>query len=458
MYQAMKIKFINHSSIIIDTGKEKILCDPWYQGTAFANGWRLLCDDEININDLNFDKLWISHEHPDHFSIPTLKSLNSKKPVLYQKTNDKKVKKYLEIQGHEVTEMTHNKTYNINETKLTTIITEGYDSCILVDNGQHKFLNINDSQLDKENEIKKITKHTPIDLISIQFHYANWAGNIGDEEIPEFKRQNAVERIKKICQICKTNDVILFASFIYYAHEENFYWNKPFSHIDKTLKELDEAGINAIIMMPEDEIEVGNKHHVNEALHKNKESINFWKKKYDAIEIKEFSQKHQLSEIKEQYINFIDKINKNNNTEIFCNSFLKDFRLDIRITDHQKDLKIGLFEKSFKIESSNDKNSWDVSLSSEALSMLFQNDFSLGSITISSRLQFNYINAYKFYFFFLIPYRNNIGSYLTNSISKDLNFAAFKTNGVLKPIFKFNKDAEYEFLEFNKKLNTISLS
>ena len=77
--------------------------------------------------------------------------------------------------------------------------------------------------------------------------------------------------------------------------------------------------------------------------------------------------------------------------------------------------------------------------------MLLQNDFSLGSITISSRLQFNYINAYKFYFFFLIPYRNNIGSYLTNSISKDLNFAAFKTNGVLKPIFKFNEDAEYEF-------------
>ena len=203
MYQAMKIKFINHSSIIIDTGKEKILCDPWYQGTAFANGWRLLYDDEIDINDLNFDKLWISHEHPDHFSIPTLKSLNSKKPVLYQKTNDKKVKKYLEIQGHEVTEMTHNKTYNINETKLTTIITEGYDSCILVDNGQHKFLNINDSQLDKENEIKKITKHTPIDLISIQFHYANWAGNIGDEEIPEFKRQNAVERIKKSVKYVK---------------------------------------------------------------------------------------------------------------------------------------------------------------------------------------------------------------------------------------------------------------
>ena len=99
--------------------------------------------------------------------------------------------------------MTHNKTYNINETKLTTIITEGYDSCILVDNGQHKFLNINDSQLDKENEIKKITKHTPIDLISIQFHYANWAGNIGDEEIPEFKRQNAVERIKKSVKYVK---------------------------------------------------------------------------------------------------------------------------------------------------------------------------------------------------------------------------------------------------------------
>ena len=68
---------------------------------------------------------------------------------------------------------------------------------------------------------------------------------------------------------------MIYSKALAICYEENFYWNKPFSHIDKTLKELDEAGINAIIMMPEDEIEVGNKYDVNEARRKNKKSINF---------------------------------------------------------------------------------------------------------------------------------------------------------------------------------------
>lgn len=451
----MKIRFINHSSIVIETGGEKILCDPWYHGTAFANGWRLLYDNKVDINKIDFDKLWISHEHPDHFSIPTLKSLKSKTSILYQETNDKKVKKYLEAQGHNVTEMAHNKTLYLNKARITTIITEGYDSCILVDNNKCKFLNVNDSQLDKESEIEKISVHTPVDLISIQFHYANWAGNVGDEEIPEYKRQNAVERIKKICQICGTNDVMLFASFIYYAHEENFYWNGPFSHFNETVRALNKAGINAILPTPGDEIEVGNKYHIENALGKNGQALTFWKEKYDAIEIQEFSKTCELNDIEDQYVAFLDKLYKKNNMEMFAGSFVKDFKLNIRITDRKQNLTIGLFEKDFKIYSSDDAELWDVAVSSEALSMLFQNDFALGSITISSRIQFNYLTAYKFYFFFLIPYRNNIGCYLTKSISDDLNFYAFRTNGVLKPIFKFHPAAEHQFVEFNKKLEAL---
>ena len=137
---------------------------------------------------------------------------------------------------------------------------------------------------------------------------------------------------------------------------------------------------------------------------------------------------------------------------------MKDFRLVIYICDLNKELSLGLFEESFEVRESKGIESSDVSLSSEALKMLFQNDFSLGSITISSRIQFNYNNAYKFYFFFLIPYRNNIGTYLNDSIQNDLNFDAFRTNGVLKPIFNFHQKAENNFNDFNKKLCSLILS
>ena len=451
----MKIKFINHSSIIVEINNTKILCDPWYKGTAFANGWRLCHDEAIEINELNFDKIWISHEHPDHFSIPTLKSLKIKKPVYYQHTKDKKVKNYLESQGHTVFELPDNKTHFEKSFKITSIVTEDYDSCILFEDEKFKFLNINDSQLDKEAEKIKIKKHIPIDLISIQFHYANWAGNFGDEEIPKFKKKQALNRIKEICKLCGTKNVILFASFIYYSHEENFYWNKPFNDIINTIIELKNDGLNPIIMTPHQEITLDSSNNFEKLSNKNHEAIKFWNDKYSKIKIKEYTKSYTLEQIKISYENYIDKLIIKNNLSKFNEKFLKDFRLNVEIRDLNTIVSLGLYEKVFETKKKLHESNYDISLSSEALWILFQNDFSLGSITISSRIQFKYENAYKFYFFFLISYRNNIGVYLKNSITKDLNFEAFRNNGVLKPIFNFNKQAEKNFNTFNNLLKSI---
>ena len=66
------VKFINHSSLVVEDKRTKILCDPWFKGLAFQDGWSLLLDKSHDINKIDFDYIWISHEHPDHFSIPTL--------------------------------------------------------------------------------------------------------------------------------------------------------------------------------------------------------------------------------------------------------------------------------------------------------------------------------------------------------------------------------------------------
>ena len=96
------IQFINHSSVLIKDKDTRILCDPWYKGLAFQDGWALLHDQSHDINELNFDYIWISHEHPDHFSIATLTDLSKSTRFIYQKTKDNKVKNFLEQKGHEV--------------------------------------------------------------------------------------------------------------------------------------------------------------------------------------------------------------------------------------------------------------------------------------------------------------------------------------------------------------------
>ena len=109
------IQFLNHSCLILNTSKIRILCDPWFTGTAFGDGWSLLHDNSHNINEIEFDYIWISHEHPDHFSIATLLDLKKNCKFLFQETKDKKVKKFLESKGHTVIELKNKEVTKIGD-------------------------------------------------------------------------------------------------------------------------------------------------------------------------------------------------------------------------------------------------------------------------------------------------------------------------------------------------------
>ena len=95
------IQFVNHASVIINYDEISILSDPWYNGSVFHNGWRLIHEMDENETANIVEKIthiYISHEHPDHFQ-PTFflgkkiqKIIKEKKiKILFQKTKDKRV-------------------------------------------------------------------------------------------------------------------------------------------------------------------------------------------------------------------------------------------------------------------------------------------------------------------------------------------------------------------------------
>ena len=46
------IEFVNHASVLISYGDISILSDPWYKGSAFHYGWRLIYElDNKRISD-----------------------------------------------------------------------------------------------------------------------------------------------------------------------------------------------------------------------------------------------------------------------------------------------------------------------------------------------------------------------------------------------------------------------
>src|SRR6266700_3582736 len=91
--RAMQVQFLNHASVRLITSHARITSDPWYSGAVFNNGWDLIrTRDDLNALASEAMHFWLSHEHPDHFSVEFFKSTpNRSAHVLFQKTADQRV-------------------------------------------------------------------------------------------------------------------------------------------------------------------------------------------------------------------------------------------------------------------------------------------------------------------------------------------------------------------------------
>ena len=73
----LTVSYISHACVEIQAAGITLVTDPWLTGPAFGRGWWLLHEPESNAYDLvaNADAIYISHAHPDHFNLPTLRRI-----------------------------------------------------------------------------------------------------------------------------------------------------------------------------------------------------------------------------------------------------------------------------------------------------------------------------------------------------------------------------------------------
>ena len=91
-----RICWINHAGFELQSNGLRIVCDPWLTGLAFNQSWALLTETRFQPGDFEgVDYIWFSHEHPDHFSPPDLRSIperiRSNITILFQKAKDGRV-------------------------------------------------------------------------------------------------------------------------------------------------------------------------------------------------------------------------------------------------------------------------------------------------------------------------------------------------------------------------------
>ena len=252
------VELISHACILIKVGTLQILCDPWFVGRAFNNGWGLSPKPdlaEVALNDITH--IWISHEHPDHLSFPTLKMLSEKldldrTTVLFQETNSDKVFDALGKLGYRRFQpMRHLEPIELDD--HTTVFVYGHrhlDSALgVIVDGDSWLLNINDTELTQHDcdIIRKAHQHFPI--IFNQFSIAGFEGVLDEAKLMK-QRSTILEKMIAHHRFLGASFSVPFASFMYFCRSDNSELNRFRSTVFDVEAAFKAEDLAAIVMKP----------------------------------------------------------------------------------------------------------------------------------------------------------------------------------------------------------------
>ena len=411
----MKIIWVNHASFIFDHCNVRLICDPWLSGTAFNNGWNLLAETKFKLKDFSkITHIWISHEHPDHFSPATFKNIPkdfiNNITVLYQYTKDKKVLNFIKRLGFKTIELIPKKPVKI--AKDFYLISDKFgaeDSWLKIQTKDFSLLNMNDCPIRKKNDLEKLKQNIgKVDLLLTQFSYANWCGNKSEKTLRKKEALVYLKQMLNQIKFLKPNNVIPFASYIYFCHEENFYHNdsiNKISFIYKMIKNNTNADCN--VLYPGDTWEIGKSY--NSA-----NSIKKYNKDYDSLDKRTLkkTKKIPMNELLISSNKYKNDLKKRN--WIFPLKILKYFgylrETKIYLTDHKKSLAFS-FSSGISFEDFPIKDS-DIQLSSESLLYCLNNLWGVGTLAINARFTTSQNGSLRFFYRnFALSSENNAGRY-----------------------------------------------
>ena len=384
-----KITLVNHASVLIESNGTSILSDPWFFGPAFNGGWSLLFEnkeEEIK-NILSRTKyIWISHEHPDHFSVPFFFKykellLEKKIKILFQKTTDGRVKDFLKKVGLEVIELPNYEKVRLTDDIHVKCIKSGfYDSALYVETPSSKILNLNDCPLREKNDFKDFQKHVDsVDLLLTQFSYAAWKG--GKDNI-EWRKEAAKEKIDIIIdQAVAFNAklVMPFASYIKFCSKYNNYLNDSHNTTVSVKESLDSHNIECAFPKPMVTHEIDN-------LKNNYDGISFWE---DLFQKDNLSLDLELDSVDYDSLHDLGKdyqkrVFKNNNKFIIWT--LKLFNIfgafkpvNIYLYDIKKTVRFSFFKDLDLVAGSQH----EIEMHSNSLAFIFKNSFGFDTLTVN---------------------------------------------------------------------------
>jgi hypothetical protein len=232
----MKVEYISHACLLIETADLKIATDPWFNGGAYCNQWHVF-PRPVNTEILNdADVILISHGHEDHLHEATLKLMPKSARVLYPYSFFGGAKEYIESIGFtNVREAVTYKRIKLSPKTAVTFLLNSHDSIMIIESDGKVLVNANDALHSYPEkvidfhlaEIKKTWKN--IDILFCGFGGASYFPNTmhlegkDDKEIAIVREQLFAHNFCRVVAGLKPKVAVPFAAdFALLADEQRW--------------------------------------------------------------------------------------------------------------------------------------------------------------------------------------------------------------------------------------------
>lgn len=383
------LTLVNHASAIIGIGNIQILSDPWYEGEAFHKGWDLIVpmgSEKIAPMLEKITHIYVSHEHPDHFSVKFFLQYgeqirNHKIKILFQTTTDKRVKKFLDSKGFEVLELPVHQSLELAEGVKVTCIKDGLiDSGLLVQAGDFKILNINDCDVntrERAEEVRQITG--TVDWLLTQFSYAAWKGGRANTAWRKLAAKEKLQSMQIQLDTFKPKFVLPFASFVYFSNQRNAYLNDSVNTPQSVFDHFGKSD-SMLVLQPFDRFDG----QINPA--RRNKALQYWNDQFASLTnrpLREFTAV-ALPDLQDAFRNYIKRVEKANSwTFMWLVSKFSPIAVMrpvvIEIDDAHARLKFDLVGKSLDLCT----EPADLQMSSESLLFMLKNSFGFDTLTVN---------------------------------------------------------------------------
>ncbi len=274
--QPPTMTWVNHASFAVAHAGVHLLCDPWISGRAFDDGWAQYSPTAARSELLeSVTHIWISHEHPDHFSPASLRRISPARRaqviVLYQATADRKVIEFCEGLGFRIREVEADVWVDLApDVQVMVLPWSSGDSVLALRLGSLTLLNVNDAVVNHEPQLRLLQRRlgaTKVDVLCTQFSYANWEGNPADHDRRRAAAAAKLDALVRQVDAFQPTYAVPFASFVWFCHVENDFLNDGVNRVSDAVQAIASRTAAApIVLYPGETWSMGTPHDVASAV------------------------------------------------------------------------------------------------------------------------------------------------------------------------------------------------